>query len=142
MIVYVLMQDSLRAETLPLTLWEAMQRAGGSAAWGALWGAMWGMCRSPAVSAYRPRFRSVLTGAILGMVLGMFTSTCLGSTPGLPVSMAQNAFLEALQSAQWQVLLPTMCALLQAFLVNMQWHAFPGALVGAALGVVWGILKR
>jgi hypothetical protein len=60
----------------------------------------------------------------------------------MPASGAQNAFLEALQSAPWQGLLPTMRMLLQAFLVNLQWHAFPGTLVGAALGVVWGILKR
>lgn len=141
-LVYVLMQDSLSAETLLFALWEAVRRAGGSAAWGAMWGAMWGMCRLPAVSAYRPRFRSALTGAMLGLMLGMLTSTCLGSTPGLPVSMTQNALLEALQSAPWHAPLPAIKTLLQAFLVNMQWHAFPGALVGTALGVVWGILQR
>src|SRR5207244_11869060 len=89
-IVYVLMQHRLVPETLPLILWETVQKTGGSAVWGVVWGTMWGICRRPAGSGHGSRLRGTLTGAVLGAVVGMLTSTLFGIATGDTISMPQT----------------------------------------------------
>jgi hypothetical protein len=141
-IVYVLMQRPLVPETLPITLWETVQKTGGSAVWGVVWGTMWGMGRRPVVSGHGSRLRSTLTGAVLGAVLGMLTSTLLGITPGYTMSMPQSTVLAWLLSATWHASLPLLRETVAAFVASLPLHALPGIIVGAALGVVWGAWRR
>jgi hypothetical protein len=141
-IVYVLLQHRLVPETLPLILWETVQKTGGSAVWGVVWGSMWGICRRPAVSGHGSRLRSTLTGAVLGAVLGMLTSTLLGITPGYTISMPQSTVLALLINAIGHASLPLIRETFDVFVASLPLHALPGTIVGTALGVVWGAWRR
>lgn len=141
-IVYVLMQHRLVPETLPLILWETVQKTGGSAVWGVVWGTLWGICRRPAVSGHGSRLRSTLTGAVLGAVLGMLTSTLLGITPGYTISIPQSTVLALLINAIGHASLPLIRETFGVFVASLPLHALPGTIVGTALGVVWGAWRR
>ena len=140
LLVSVILHRPLMPETLLMILGEAWQKAGGSAMWGALWGALWEIGRRSWLSGSPAWSRS--TGALLGAMMGMLTSTLLGMTPGSTTSISPSAWLAMLHSVPWHAPLPLLREMLRAFVASMYLHALPGASVGIALGLVWGMWRR